>query len=242
MDCRQFPAPGVSALGHESNIDESVPQRAPVVSPYSVPTSTEPSDSFSPREDSESSASEIDSDYFESGSEDESDQGGISDVEVGQETRELRSLESYLLAVLGYNLTLGSRLIPWIRAQVSLRAPTWDLTYIAAPSNETARSDTGNPDTHLTHEDLSARGNQSRPSRPHKPKRDRESDEDENEEGGERGGSKKPRTSDDETPVKPPLFACHYYKKDPQKYGAQAGRRYKSCTGPGPGYTLHRLK
>jgi hypothetical protein len=242
MDCSQFLALGVSAIGDQSNIDEPVPQRLPVFSPYSVPTSTEPSDSSSPRQDSESSASEIDSDYFESGSEDESDQGGIPDVEMGQEIRELRILESYLLVVLGYNLTLGSRLIPWIRAQVSLRAPTWSSTYIAAPSNETAPSDTENSDTQLTHEDLSARANESRPSQQHKPKRDRGNDEDENEERGERGGSKKPRTSDDETPVKPPLFACHYYKKDPQKYGAQAGRRYKSCTGPGPGYTLHRLK
>jgi hypothetical protein len=199
----------------------------------SSPTSTQPSRGrslvLSTQEEYSETETELESIF-------DSDGENTSDDDEGTEDSDPSSLllESHLFSVLGHDLELAARLIPQIYKQVHCPSETTNHTkapvdnpsgggenYSAVSSMPEARSN-------------DAFGNNSR-------KRKRERHRDESEDRGRQEQSEKRRKKPGEGPVDRPRFACHFHKKDPEKYCPLNDRKYRCCIGPGP-FELRRIK
>ena len=72
---------------------------------------------------------------------------------------------------------------------------------------------------------------------PQRQKRGRESERNDDEQ--EDGSPKRPRAKPPEDLVRQSEFACHFHKKDPQRYNPHVNRKYLHCICPAPSELRH---
>ena len=148
----------------------------------------------------------------------------------------LNLLDSRLFSVLGHDLELAARLIPQIHAQLQVGLASDGLTHTAAPTH----GSTGATEENATvGESSSNPANGSSPDDSRRHKRGRERDE--SEDRRDNGGSKRQRIRSDQHSAQPPSFACHFHKKDPERYCRDNDLKFRVCMGPSI-TALRRLK
>jgi hypothetical protein len=202
--------------------------------PKPAPSSRSFSGTLSPR--TISAISETDMEVEMSDSED--GQSGDYAVETWYPKHAKDILESRLFSLLGYDLALASHLLPWICDQVKIVSQFQEAFHKTAPSHETSGNFQNQQSACGFLSSSTMEGpNTSQHPKQHKRRADNEEDEDQQ----DQGNSKRPKPGLYSLNVDGPRFACHFHKKDPMRYAAQASKKYRACSGPG--YTeFHRIK
>ncbi|KAG4438055.1 hypothetical protein IFR05_006469 [Cadophora sp. M221] len=191
-------------------------------SPSSTINTTERSDIF----DSNSGVDESDTD-LDVGNMDRSDDSSDSDTSSDEPSleRTSRIFSRHLTSFLAHDLDLAARLIPRMHSFLFRNSTEHYRRHGSSGSSSGATGNNG--------ESQHATGNSSQMIQysgekgKNVLKHNRENDDPD--EGGRSSKAKRPR------PVprnQTPLFACHFHKKDPERFGNPQSRWYKYCSGP----------
>jgi hypothetical protein len=148
----------------------------------------------------------------------------------------LNLLDSRLFSVLGHDLELAARLIPQIHAQLQVGLASEGPTHTSAPAHEStgAAEESG-----VVGDSSSNPASGSFPDHSRQRKRGRERDE--SEDRRDNDGSKRRRIRSGRHSAQPPSFACHFHKKDPERYCRDNDLKFRVCMSPSI-TALRRLK
>lgn len=148
------------------------------------------------------------------------------DVETEQSQDVLDVLDARLFHVLGNDPEVAAHLIPHIHAPLQLGLATRGTAYTEVPA--TSFDNNGGSDGNGVAGPSSLMpASETTQTALHQHNRSRERDE--SEEPRANGGSKRQKPNPDRSIRRPRNFACHFYKKDPEKY-CPDGR--KKCFSP----------
>jgi hypothetical protein len=225
-------APETPSLSHKEKTHKvSLPYGDSDAQKNSDSNSLMSSSTSSPSSSSEQ-PSRSDSETLDSQQEHVDSQTEVESEELGVEAQHFdhvtEVLDSRLMSTLGHDLGLATRVIPQIYAiayseyRANITAHT-----TASPQVGSGSSETQEPANNSSSTRTSTNGNP--PLNFQLQKRRRETDEQDGDKGPENHRLKRPKPIAGE---KPPTFACHFYKMDPNKYGPWTERKYRTCVAP----------
>lgn len=159
-----------------------------------------------------------------------------SDIE--DEGRAILVLESCLLSVFSGDFALAALIIPQVHAAAYLELDSGHTAYTAAVTHgPNGGTGSGGATTSCMRTSTAANGNTSANTVPQKHGRN----PDDSEEYDKPPGNRKTKRIKATSGNRPRTFACHFHKKDPEKYGPWIHQKYLPCIAPCVP-ALHRIK
>jgi hypothetical protein len=206
--------------------------------PFSTSTqrSYTQSETFSSPQQRTDSETEVETEYFDSEDETSDSSDGTDSVD-----HIVRVVESRLLFVLCNDFDLAARLIPQVHSLVEFQLGR-TATGIATRSPQTDGNEQSQKSTYKYSAATGPGQGQKAKSHPQKRGVNPDDPEDPDEMDG-RGRNRRPKRLKPASGEAMPTFACHFFKKDPNKYNPWTDMKYRTCVRPSVPYDdVRRIK
>jgi hypothetical protein len=165
---------------------------------------------------------------------------------LGFSAHTIDTLEDCLLSALKNDLDLAANLIPHIYGILQVRNTQTTSDFSSLGPNDAKETPDASepPNTSTAQASIPPpSGDNAQRSRIRKRGRDEDEDDTKDGRGKRRSGRTDPRSSEWIDESIPPMFACHFRKKDPRKYNRPTNRKYHNCVCPSiPHKRLSRIK